>query len=519
MNDRLIIFRLIVFVLLLIKLSIATMAITQTDDFKYVEDFIEAKEGEIFKVINKDNFDLRLYVFTDVNACFVSQSNIPDILKILSLDGKKVESVLFFSSTKAETAKEIAKSNNWEYEVIADYNNLYSDYYKIKKLPSFIILDSKGKVLFADKLGGAKSTNEKLINISNSVTKFESIDKRIMKTIVLKNEKYGNIFTSHIRKINFNSNDSTYLIGYDYETHLYKFDKSGKLIIKYEINEWMQENQAENMIDYSFYDNYKKFVANLNTKGVIQHLFYYDLEKKKQILFNLDSIRNKFDSLKGYIEIAFNEKNNNLYLSLRPVKKSIDKLLNPLNPITYKLLKLNKNLNFEKLIPMKFSIGDRSVSAFSSECLPFINNDKLYVTSMFADEVFGMDEDGEIEKTYKVVNSKYYRYNPEGMKNIERNEYSFFRGRASINYNVLFDKTQKKLYLYFQNLTTITNENIKLSLRNPKENVLIELTDDINANPEEYLLPNEHEPFYIDNGIVHTTTNEDGLRLYHVKLK
>jgi len=68
-------------------------------------------------------------------------------------------------------------------------------------------------------------------------------------------------------------------------------------------------------------------------------------------------------------------------------------------------------------------------------------------------------------------------------------------------------------------LNKITKDNLKLDLRNPKDDILFELCEDENQTPEEYLLPSEHIPFYIDNEIVYTSTNKDGLKIYKVKLK
>lgn len=486
------------------------------DDFDYIKDFIEAKEGEVYKTISKENFDLRLYVFTDVNACFVCQSNIPDLLKILSTNNNKVEPVVFFSSTNEKTAKEIAENNKWEYNVVADFNNLYTDYYKVKTLPAFLILDSKGKVLFVDKLGGMKSTAAEILKLANSVNKFVSVDKRIISETIIKKNDNTNIYASHVRKILYDNINDRYIFNFDAGTTIYSVDSKGTAKDFIIVDSFLVNNFAENLIDFNYDTETQDFVANINTRGVMPHIFHHNFASRNTKIQDLEFLKSHDDSIQSYIEQAYSSQNKLYFWTLRPLVKP--KLVTKQSKPYPSIAIINQDFKLLNVIKLTFESLEKTKNGFYS-ILPKIVNDQLFITNMFADEVFVYTTKGEYIRKYKINKSKYYRYEVEDMPSMARDEFVYFRGRASINGEVLYDKITNKYYLHFQNLSKVTKENLKLALRNPQDNILIELCEDENQTPEEYLLPNEHIPFYIDNGIVHTSTNEDGLKIYKVKLK
>jgi len=486
------------------------------DDYSYIKDFVEAKEGEVYKTISKDNFDLRLYVFTDVNACFVCQSNIPDILKILSTNSNKIEPVIFFSSTNETTAKEIAEINKWEYKVVADFNNLYTDYYKIKTLPAFVILDNKGKVLFVDKLGGAKTSEDVLLKIANSVNKLLSEDQRIISELLIKKSDNTNIYTSHVRKIIYDNKNDRYLFNYDVGPTIYSVDSKGKAIETLVVDSFLVNNFAENLIDFNYDTETLDLVANINTRGVLPHIFHHNFKSNKTKVQDLEFLKSHEDSIQSSIDIAYSSKDKIYICTVRPLVKS--KIVSTQSKPYPSVAIIDQNFKLIEILKLTFESLKRTKNGFYS-ILPKIINNQLFITNMFADEVFVFNTTGEYLRKYRIKKSKYYRCEVEDMPSLARDEFMYFRGSASINNVILYDNTTNKYYLHFQNLNKITKDNLKLALRNPKDDILIELCEDENQTPEEYLLPSEHIPFYIDNGIVHTSTNEDGLKIYKVKLK
>lgn len=151
----------------------------------YIDEFTTLKEMDVVKPITDDYFDLKIYIFMDVNSCMVCQGMIPELEKYFEGKNLKIQKIIFFSGASKKTAEDYKKENNWDYEIITDYNNIYTDYYKITMLPAFLILNNKNQVMFVDKLGGIRTTSSKLDSILNYAkeNKTNDVDKRIIKSM------------------------------------------------------------------------------------------------------------------------------------------------------------------------------------------------------------------------------------------------------------------------------------------------------------------------------------------------
>lgn len=120
----------------------------------YLTEYSDLKEGDTLKTLTDEKFDLHLYIFLDMNSCFVCQDMAPNLQNLLDQPDIKLEKIIFFSGTNKKSAEEYADSKNWNFEIITDYNNIYTNFYKIKRIPAYLILGKNGEVLNVDKLGG-----------------------------------------------------------------------------------------------------------------------------------------------------------------------------------------------------------------------------------------------------------------------------------------------------------------------------------------------------------------------------
>lgn len=76
----------------------------------YISEFSDLKEGTILESISEEYFDLKLYIFMDVNSCFVCQDMIPELDKYLTNNDLKVEKVIFFGGASKNMALDYKKT-------------------------------------------------------------------------------------------------------------------------------------------------------------------------------------------------------------------------------------------------------------------------------------------------------------------------------------------------------------------------------------------------------------------------
>ncbi|MCA9747640.1 MAG: hypothetical protein KC414_00905 [Romboutsia sp.] len=488
----------------------------------YIDEFTTLKEMDVVKPITDDYFDLKIYIFMDVNSCMVCQGMIPELEKYFEGKNLKIQKIIFFSGASKKTAEDYKKENNWDYEIITDYNNIYTDYYKITMLPAFLILNNKNQVMFVDKLGGIRTTSSKLDSILNYAkeNKTNDVDKRIIKSMpVVGPPQKKIIYTSHTRTIQYLEKTNEYLINSDYGKDIYIMDSNAVYNHKYNLDEMLkQENTSgDNIVDLVFDEESNNLAMCINTIGVLHHLFIYNTITKETELGSLEYIRHNIPKFRAGLDIAYSPKSNHIYLNI-DWSDHLKKSTSEKEPQLY-IFDLADSAIIKRIIEYKPTIRDNYDIWGFAYTLPLVVEDRLFCTNMFSTELFEFDLKGNFVKKYGIYNSENYRYNPKPMESRHRDEYMYFRGRASINENLLFDKATKKIYIYYQNKVETTKENLKLMLRVPTKHYLVEVSNDPDSKCNEYELPENHVPFYINNGVVRTTTNEDGLKIHIVDLK
>lgn len=487
----------------------------------YLTEYSDLKEGDTLKTLTDEKFDLHLYIFLDMNSCFVCQDMAPNLQNLLDQPDIKLEKIIFFSGTNKKSAEEYADSKNWNFEIITDYNNIYTNFYKIKRIPAYLILGKNGEVLNVDKLGGTKTTTMKLDSILRYArANKDKSDDRILSTIEILTEDNENIYSSHVRNIIYLEKTDEYLFNTDASDFIRRANNTGKIIETIYLDSVLKHLNmgAYNINDFVFNEVTQDLVMIMNSDDIKEKILHYNLKSKNIKIGPVDFIRNKIPNYKAGLDIEYSNLSDRYYLNLN-YSDFYNKLATDKEP---QLFKFNINGNIAviedtiKYLPSVRKSND--IWAFYYT-FPLIIKDRLFTTNMLSSEVFEFDLNGNFKNKYGIYNSKYYRYSPKPMQSTDHNEYTYFRGRASINEALLFDKATHKIYIYFQNVLNVNEDNLILGKRIPTKHYLAEVTDDLNSVCNEYELPEDNVPFYINYGIVHTSTNEDGLKIYRLKIE
>lgn len=487
----------------------------------YVKDFSNLKEGDTLKTLTEEKYDLHLYIFLDMNSCFVCQDMAPELQNILDQPDINLEKIIFFSGSKKKAAEEYAKNKNWAFDIVVDYNNIFTDFYNIKKIPTYLILGKNGEVLNVDKLGGTKTTTMKLDSILRYArANKDKVDNRILSSFEILTEDNENIYSSHVRNIIYLEKSDEYLLNTDAGNFIRKVNNKGKVIENIYLDSILKplNKKSFNINDFVFNENSQDLVMIMNTDDIKEKILHYNFSSKKIKLGPVDFVRNEIPGYRAGLDIEYSSISEKYYLNLK-YNNFYKKLASDKEPQLFKFRIQDSNAIIEDTISYLPSVRQyNNIWAFFYT-FPLVVNDRLLATNMLSTELFEFDLNGNFKNKYGIYNSKYYRYNPKSMQSTEHNEYTHFRGRASINEAILYDKSTHKIYIYFQNVQNVNEDNLKLGTRIPTIQYLVEVSDDKNSICNEYELPEDNVPFYINNGVVQTSTNEDGLRIHRVKLE
>lgn len=502
--------------LLILLISICTLSAEED----YVNNFFYSKIGDSLSTISNDKHQLRLYIFLDQNSCMVCQEIIPQLYDILSKE-IVLESIIFFSGNDNEYVRGYAEERNWKYKLIADYNNLYSKYYGIRQLPSYILLDDKGIVLYRDKLGGINTTKNILDSLINEVKDLKTSDDDVefIKSVKVFKDNGKPIYASHLRNnyyIKFKE-DEHFLINNDMTKIIYKVNLNGEVIGKIEIDELLKyhDTYGDNLVDYVYKPQSGDLVCFVNIAGVIPRILHYNFLNNESYLFELPEIEN---NIRTGMHIEYDPNSENYFFDLRLNKNKESKIMKEYNQLII-FNRTGETSKVKKIIKSTNKMFDSQKYIIFNYAYPSFINGSLYFTNMLSSEVLELSSKGELQNHYEINNSKYYRYNPAPMDETDRAGHMFFRSRASINNSLLIDKKTNKIYVHFQNMHKINDEDIVLGLRNPSDYYLVQVYPSKEDKCVEYRLPTGHLPFHIEDGIIYTSTNKNGLEIHKLRLK
>jgi len=170
--------------------------------------------NDTVKVINKNkNYPARIYFFTNLNACNVSNINIETLFYQY---GDSTEFVVFIDGANENDLESIKKYFHGGYKLIGDEFGIYKEYYKIKYEPLLLILDNKGIVK------GWDNVKAIILNIDSVLTElklhhsvkdrydFSNSLKEINRIKVINKNKP--LITSLFRNCIYKENDNSYIL-------------------------------------------------------------------------------------------------------------------------------------------------------------------------------------------------------------------------------------------------------------------------------------------------------------------
>ena len=404
-------------------------------------------KGKKIKILEQENNILRIYIFTDISACFICNENITRIDNQFS-SNNNIELKVIFSSLNQENAKSIKENNNWNLDVIGDQHNIYFDFYDIRKLPFIVVLSNDGIVLDFAKLGSditidklekhyqneVKNTNSKIINKN-------LIELKRIKVVNKQGKKLLSGRTHREMIIDTSRNEFYYRKKAAVKAH--KIDSSG-LILR-EINYYNNPNLrgykgliglswAEQDSLLCFYNAYGKY------EPIIQ---LYDVKKDsivKNITFSMKSIDSNLR--KHFYTKCFTGKN----LFFKPYRLSNQ----------YNNQKLHKSTNTSFL----FGFNGKCISRFNSpdsifqefkisewflEITAIVDSNIFITNQMFSNILKYWDFKGnkikEIEldlgKSFKTITAKTVQY-------LHNNNIPKFESNISRKNQLLYDQKMKR---------------------------------------------------------------------------
>lgn len=249
------------------------------------------QEKQKIKILNKKDFALRIYIFMNTNSCDIMNTNISRIES--TIKNFKAEIVLVLSGLNQADAENYIKKYEWNFEVIGDKYNVYTEYFKVKYTPCIYLLNNKGELLKAVKLGSRELTLNQIYDYAEAGQK-ELSEKKIeyLKEIKRVNVKNDSIyFVSGIhRDFIYCERSNEYYFRNNTKPTIYNADSNGKIIKKTAYSN--NKNLDGYISNYSLFWAKKDSVFYLSGKNSKNQSFFqfYDVindSVSKSVTFNI----------------------------------------------------------------------------------------------------------------------------------------------------------------------------------------------------------------------------------------
>ncbi len=135
--------------------------------------------GDTIPLYNKSSdFDAHIYIFMDESSCPTCSVSIQPYFENI-LKKYKVDAELFLSGANEDYAEKLKKEFAWNLDVVIDKIRAFSNLFKIKNYPIFIVADADGKIMTMDKMGGVFIAPEYVEKLIDSSKKARLIEKNL----------------------------------------------------------------------------------------------------------------------------------------------------------------------------------------------------------------------------------------------------------------------------------------------------------------------------------------------------
>ncbi|MGB9702624.1 MAG: hypothetical protein ACPL1A_07850 [Candidatus Kapaibacteriota bacterium] len=461
-------------------------------------------------MIEKPSSDITayLYIFVPETECDVCDVSLQKIVNYF-LEKKHIEIIIFYNSNDEYKLNNFKIDFPKECVFILDRLSAYSNFYKVKKLEFFYIVDRNGKILYFNKIKGSKIKDkeiEKLLAVKINENKLKPKIEEVSRILLMNN---GNLLKANkLRTFLFSKRDSTFYFKLNKFPILYKSDKFGNttqlidtldliknnIIIGYDL-EWMVQDSLLLSFNISR-DGYNLCSYNVSKN---EYSRYLEIQYSGILAFNFANCNNQFIFAKGY-----------------PTSKT-----KPLsfNTSDHQILLYNSNginiRNFGILSPL---FQNNAFSCVVKNQIACNKNNEIIYWQNFTKYFEILDTLGNTLKKINLEMDTSFHANHETIPHdFNDSTWIYLRANYSFNYKILIDNNNPNVYafVYYNNI----DKNPNLPGYNYDQIYYMQIIDISTSKNINLEFPVNAIPFYLEGDYLFTSEINDKNELSLVKYK
>lgn len=457
-------------------------------------------------------YDARIYIFTNLNACIACNSSIVEMYNYYS-DFYKIEFIIFFQNANQNQIESLEIELPQDIILVNDKKSLYYKYYKVKSQPSYLASSGNGKVLFFDKLAGnnisweeGKKLFEDNLSVVNKKQKYlNEIERYEVKT-----HSGEDIYAARQRDMIFSEKKNSFYFIDNHRPILYEIDNMG--IIK----------NISNLYEYGFEAGMILYPSWYIKDSII--FLGIDYQRNGEPIFSLFDINKQVVITKKiHIENEDILGVSSLVISEEYFYTSYDYQKNIAESNSKTILSYNKECEYiGELGNLDFIYYEYDLLSSMDVIFSKDSEKRFFTVQYFSNLVRVYDEKGdEIEVIELELGEKYLpvlQSHPKIISNIKE-YWSDFKNNYSMTKNLIVNENDKIILLLYENrdyppgvIDLYSSEIDRYFYLN------VSNFDGENLIGDDILLPPETLPFYISGNILFTTQLVDS-KLYIVKYK
>lgn len=462
--------------------------------------------GDTLKILdNKEDYNLRVLIFTDLSACDIYNSNIATITN--NLEGNNIQFIIIIEGVNESNVKSAQNAYGWKGKILTDEFGVYGKFYKIQNFPAILVLNNDGVLLAKGKAGGgiinSKFIKELFIKEKkkDKNSKLYSFIKEVSRYKIIKDS--AAILAKRYLKATFDTKHQNYYFKQIGNCSIDILNTNGVII---------------NVITKKNYSSYNCFQGCFNFSWVIQDsiLFLYYLNNYFEPKFQYFNVSN--DSLYNETSIDFQRE------SFRNGNSDV---------ATY----IPQNNNFLLILSHRRRENDSGSTINLDQNLIFVYNNQgklinqfdtpddywtKYKSSTWFDEVINYNNNYIITLQFFSNKLKFWDFNYKLLKTINLPLGKYFR-ETTIDLDELdHEKEPEKLtnafnlISYFDNILINNKNQILLVLRNENipngatsffapertTDIYLYIIDENGKNLVEPFSLKNNYPFYFDNQVI-----------------
>lgn len=302
-----------IYYLTLLILILSNNLYSQNENIDYLSSY---KIGDNIKVYGSPS-KLNALVFIDDNSCFTCYVSLNALFNEYKAIDPNVNFICFVTKSTEQIINSFKNKYNWKFTIVSDPLGAYVQFYKIKHLPSYIVTDINGKVLFIDKCIGPDLYLEYINKEVNKTQNEQISNDKIIKEfeITYNDNKYPSNFMT---KINYYTEDSIFICLNGYENSIDFINNKGLVYERYVLDDF-KNLTVINPISFERMEGDDKIMyidIDYRTRPILYVLNLKNNKIEKSITFKRD-----FDASNYSIDqsLYYDKKSNNIIANIIPL--------------------------------------------------------------------------------------------------------------------------------------------------------------------------------------------------------